>query len=52
VRTGTEITKLLVGLDPVEPGLVWTRDWRPEPGGAEPGDARESYYRAMVARKP
>jgi hypothetical protein len=52
VRTGPEIAKLVVGLDTVEPGLVWTPDWRPEPGAAVPPNAWESYYRAVVARKP
>jgi S-adenosyl methyltransferase len=52
VRTSPEIAKLTVGLDPVEPGLVWTPDWRPEPGVPAPPDARESYCRALVARKP
>jgi hypothetical protein len=52
VRTGPEIAKLVVGLDPVEPGLVWTPDWRPEPGVPAPPNARESYCRAVVARKP
>ncbi len=52
VRTGTEIAKLVVGLDMVEPGLVWTPHWRPEPGSPVPANARESYYRAVVARKP
>lgn len=52
VRTGPGIAKLVVGLDTVEPGLVWTPDWRPEPGAAVPPNAWESYYRAVVARKP
>ena len=52
VRTGPEIAKLVVGSDTVEPGLVWTPDWRPEPGAAVPPNAWESYYRAVVARKP
>jgi hypothetical protein len=52
VRTGPEIAKLVVGLDMVEPGLVWTPHWRPEPGSPVPPNALESYYRAVVARKP
>ena len=52
VRTGPEVAKLVVGLDLVEPGLVWTPDWRPEPGVPAPPSTREAYYRALVARKP
>jgi trans-aconitate methyltransferase len=52
VRTRTEIAKLAVGLDIIEPGLVWTPQWRPEPGVTVPPNARESYDAAMVARKP
>ena len=52
VRTGPEIAKLVIGLDMVDPGLTWTPQWRPEPGPAVPPDVRESYYRAVVARKP
>jgi len=52
VRTGTEIGKLVVGLDMVPPGLVWTPDWRPDPGVTVPPNARESYYLAVAARKP
>jgi hypothetical protein len=52
VRTGPEIAKLVIGLDMVEPGLTWTPQWRPEPGATLPPDVGESYYRAVVARKP
>jgi O-methyltransferase involved in polyketide biosynthesis len=52
VRTRTEIAKLVVGLDMVEPGMVWTPQWRPEPGVLVPANARESYYCAVAARKP
>jgi S-adenosyl methyltransferase len=52
VRTGPEIAKLVIGLDMVEPGLAWTPQWRPEPGATLPPDVGESYYRAVVARKP
>jgi O-methyltransferase involved in polyketide biosynthesis len=52
VRTRTEVAKLLVGLDMVEPGMVWTPQWRPEPGDPVPPNARESYFCAVTARKP
>jgi hypothetical protein len=52
VRSRMEVAKLVVGLDPVEPGVVWTPQWRPDPGAAPPTDAGESYYCAVVARKP
>ncbi len=52
VRSSAEIAKLAIGLDMVEPGLVWTPHWRPEPGSPVPPNVQESYYRAVVARKP
>jgi hypothetical protein len=52
VRSRMEVAKLVVGLDPVEPGVVWTPQWRPAPGAALPKDAGESYCCAVVARKP
>lgn len=33
LRTRAEIAALVRGLEPVEPGLTWIEDWRPEPGG-------------------
>ena len=52
VRSRMEVAKLVVGLDIVEPGLVWTPRWRPEAGAPMTADAAESYYCALVARKP
>ncbi len=51
VRSGTEIAKLVVGLDMIEPSPVRTPRGRAEPA-AVPANAWESYYRAVVARKP
>jgi hypothetical protein len=67
VRSRMEVAKLVVGLDLVEPGLVWTPQWRPDAEAVVPPDAGadmpqeagaivldagESYYCAVVARKP
>jgi S-adenosyl methyltransferase len=52
VRSREEVLALVRGLEVVAPGLVWTPEWRPEPGEqvlARPGDC---YYYALVARKP
>jgi hypothetical protein len=42
-RTREEIEALLAGTSLVEPGLVWTPQWRPdggEPAPESPSDAR------------
>jgi hypothetical protein len=52
VRTRAEVLRLVDGLDIVPPGLVWLPEWRPDPGTPMPENAAESYYCAVVARKP
>jgi hypothetical protein len=52
VRSRSEITKLVAGLDILEPGLVWPPEWRPDPSDEIPANAAESYYCVVVARKP
>jgi hypothetical protein len=52
VRTRAEVAELVAGLEIVEPGLVWLPQWRPEPGATMPENLGESYYCAVVARKP
>jgi hypothetical protein len=52
VRSRAEVTKLVAGLEIIEPGLVWPPQWRPDPGDAVPANAAESYYCVVVARKP
>jgi S-adenosyl methyltransferase len=52
VRSRAEVLALVRGLEPVPPGLVWTPQWRPEPGESLPGRPSDSYTYALVARKP
>lgn len=51
VRTKADVLGLVGALELVEPGLVWTPQWRPEPGDEVPQDPHESHYYALVARK-
>jgi hypothetical protein len=51
-RTRAQVLGLVDGMDLVEPGLVWTPQWRPDPGDPIPEDPSDSYYYAVVARKP
>jgi S-adenosyl methyltransferase len=53
-RTRDEVTSLLAGLELLEPGLVSTVHWRPDPpaqGEPSPGEQEVIAY-AAVARKP
>lgn len=52
VRCRDDVLALVRGLDLVEPGLVWTPQWRPEPGAGIPAHPEESFSYALVARKP
>jgi hypothetical protein len=52
VRSRAEVLALVSGLDVVEPGLVWTPQWQPEPGEQVPGNPSDCYFYALVARKP
>jgi S-adenosyl methyltransferase len=52
VRSKAEVLRLVDGLDLVEPGLVWTPQWRPDPGDKIPDRPSDSYYYALVAGKP
>jgi hypothetical protein len=52
VRSRAGITKLVVGMELIEPGLVWPPQWRPDPRDPVPANAAESYYCVLVARKP
>jgi S-adenosyl methyltransferase len=51
VRSRAEVLALVPGLELVEPGLVWTPEWHPEPGEDLPDHPSDSYYYALVARK-
>jgi hypothetical protein len=52
VRSREEVLALVRGLDVVPPGLVWTPEWRPEPGEQVVARPSDCYYYALVARKP
>jgi hypothetical protein len=52
VRPKAQVLALVDGLELVEPGLVWTPLWRPDPGDVIPADPSTSYYYALAARKP
>jgi hypothetical protein len=52
VRSRSDIAKLVTGMDMIEPGLAWPPEWRPDPGDEIPGNAAESYYCVVVAKKP
>lgn len=52
IRCHDEVLALAAGLDLVEPGMVWTPRWHPEPGADIPPCPEDSYYYALVARKP
>lgn len=49
-RSKAEIAALLAGFDLVEPGIVPTASWRPEPGGALKGDADKAGIYSAVGR--
>ena len=51
VRSRGQVSKLVAGLEIIEPGLVWPPQWRPAPGEPVPANAAESYYCVVVARK-
>ncbi len=52
VRRHDDVLALVRGLDLVEPGMVWTPQWHPEPGAEMPPHPEDFYYYALVARKP
>jgi len=50
-RTRDQVRALLGALEPVEPGLVWAPQWRPDPDTDLTGDPARSHMYAVVARK-
>jgi S-adenosyl methyltransferase len=52
VRGREQVLALVHDLDVVAPGLVWTPEWRPEPGEQALARPSDCYYYALVARKP
>jgi hypothetical protein len=52
VRPKADVLKLVDGMELLAPGLVWTPEWRPDPGDDIPADPSDSYYYALAARKP
>ena len=51
VRGRDEVLELVRGLELVEPGMVWTPQWHPEPGAEIPAHSQDYFYYALVARK-
>lgn len=51
IRSREEILRLVSGLQLIEPGLVWTPQWRPDPGDELTDDPSHAYYYALAARK-
>lgn len=51
-RTEEEVLAFLDGLDLVEPGLVWTPQWRPDSPDEAGDDPASSLVMAAVAHKP
>jgi len=49
-RTRDEVLALTAGMDIIEPGLVWTPQWRPEPADPQLANPESCYYYALVAR--
>jgi hypothetical protein len=52
VRCHDDVLALAHGLDLVEPGMVWTPQWHPEPGAEMPAHPEQFFYYVLVARKP
>jgi hypothetical protein len=52
IRRHDDVLALVRGLHLVEPGLVWTPQWRPEADAEMPPRPEESLFYALVARKP
>jgi hypothetical protein len=50
-RDRAQLSPLLHGWEPIEPGLVYTPEWRPAPD-EPPADPSEHALLAVVARKP
>jgi hypothetical protein len=51
-RTHAEVTALFDGWELVEPGVVFTPEWRPDPGAEPVPDPERGFCYAGVARKP
>jgi DNA-binding HxlR family transcriptional regulator/SAM-dependent methyltransferase len=52
MRTKAHVQRFLAGFDPVEPGLVWGPQWRPDPGRDPEISPELSWNYVAVARKP
>jgi S-adenosyl methyltransferase len=52
IRRRDDVLALVRGLHLVEPGLVWTPQWRPQADAEMPLRPEEFLFYALVARKP
>jgi SAM-dependent methyltransferase len=50
-RGRDQVRAMVAGLEPVEPGLVWAPQWRPDPGIEPDDDPGRSHAYVVVARK-
>lgn len=50
-RARDQVRALLAGLEPVEPGLVWAPEWRPDAGTGLADDPGRSHVYVAVGRK-
>jgi hypothetical protein len=51
-RTKSEFEALFSGLELIEPGVVWTPEWRPDDAAAVPENPKDAIVLAGVARVP
>jgi hypothetical protein len=51
-RTREEVAELMAGTEIVEPGVVWTPEWRPEPNMGVGEHPEMALVFAAVGRKP
>ena len=51
-RTRAEVTRFFDGMDLVQPGVVWSYDWRPPIKLADPGPSRQGFYAAVAQVSP
>jgi SAM-dependent methyltransferase len=52
LRPAGDIRRFFDGFDMVEPGLVFTSQWRPDPGAHSGGDLAKAWTLSGVGRKP
>lgn len=51
-RTKAEVTRFFDGMRLLEPGVVWSYDWRPAIELPDPGSSRQGFYAAVAEISP